>query len=297
MEEHPLGIDIAAVDVTAVLGVHVEAAIFIGLDPLLYDPLPMGISIEFKSHHLQSTLQKSWHVWQRPNRAGLVRATARAEAGLETVVAFTAERLIDYIRLEREASSLALDPLLRERAAVAAATRATSLGTRHMLEDLFHVRSEEMLDIISKRKRLQMAVRGGVAEHHLKGALSRDPEVMHVEEIDTDGPPDVRATLRRGGHVVGVECKNGEEHGYADGAGRVEVQKTRSSKGDPASRYYRPDQFDVLAVCLWPQGGGPPRFVYRKSRDLARHPQFPDRLAVMHRVTDAWPASLAAALG
>src|SRR5574341_2536140 len=46
--EHPLGRDVAGVDVTLMLGVHMEADILIGLDPLLYDPLPMGISVEFK---------------------------------------------------------------------------------------------------------------------------------------------------------------------------------------------------------------------------------------------------------
>ena len=38
--QHRLGQDLAAVDVTVVLGVHIEADILIGLDPLLYDPLP-----------------------------------------------------------------------------------------------------------------------------------------------------------------------------------------------------------------------------------------------------------------
>jgi hypothetical protein len=45
---HPLGRDVAGVDTTIVVGVHLEADLLIGLDPARYDPLPMGISIEFK---------------------------------------------------------------------------------------------------------------------------------------------------------------------------------------------------------------------------------------------------------
>jgi len=44
----------------------------------------------------------------------------------------------------------------------------------------------------------------------------------------------------RGDRLIRVECKNGEENKCANGDGRVEVQKTRASKGDPASRYYEP---------------------------------------------------------
>jgi hypothetical protein len=118
-----------------------------------------------------------------------------------------------------------------------------------------------------------------------------DPAVASVEEIDADGPPDLRVGLRRGA-VIDVECKNGEEDAYADGSGRVEVQKKRASKGDPASRYYRPDQFDALAVCLWPKDGGPPKFVYRLANDLPRHPDFPDRLAAVQRIDDTWATRL-----
>lgn len=292
-DEHPLGIDVAGVDVTVVLGLHLEAGIMIGLDPLLYDPLPMGISIEFKTRDVEETLRTGWHAWERPNRAGQVRI-ARSEVGLETVIAFRPERFLDYVRLEREASSLGLDPVLRMRAALAAAQPITTVPTRHLLEEAFHVRSLEMLDIIAKRKRLQVAVRGGVAEHHLEKALSSDPDVSEVAEVDVDGPPDLEATLQTG-LLLRVECKNGEDNAYSDGAGRVEVQKTRTSKGDPASRFYRPDQFDVLAVCLWPAGGGAPRFVYRNTGDLARHRDFPDRLAVMHRIDGTWATRIARA--
>src|SRR2546423_3127846 len=50
--EHPVGLDVAGVDTTIVVGVHIEADVLIGLDPLRYNPLPMGISIEVRQAHV-----------------------------------------------------------------------------------------------------------------------------------------------------------------------------------------------------------------------------------------------------
>jgi hypothetical protein len=293
--DHPLGVDIAGVDTTLVLGVHPTAGIIVGLDPLLYNPLPMGISIEFKDAEVEAVQKTGWHSWERVNLTG-VRRRARSRSGIETLTAFLPARLIDYVRFEREATSLGLDPVLRMRAAQAVASGVRGPTARHLLEETFHLASREILEIIAGRKRLSVAVRGGVAEHHLIKALLADPDVATVDQIDEDGPPDAIATLRDGRRVR-VECKNGEETFYANGEGRVEVQKTRASKGNPASRYYEPSQFDVLAVCLWPQDGGRPRFVYRATHDLERHPSFPDRLAVLHRINATWQERLADASG
>lgn len=290
LEEHPLAFDVAGVDTTVVVGVHLDAGVLIGLDPALYDPLPMGISIEFKDSEVNEVLRSGWHAWQRVNRAGTRRAAARSRTGLETLIGFRPDQIERYLRLEREATSLGLDPVLRLRAAQAVLARTTEASARHALEETFHLNSRELMQIIATRKRLQVAVRGGVAEHHLLKSLEHDRAVTSVREVDRDGPPDAEVELR-GGLRLRVECKNGEENKYANGDGRVEVQKTRASKGDPASRYYEPSQFDVLAVCLWPPTG-PPRFVYRNTRDLSRHPDFPDRLGVLHRIDDNWVSRL-----
>lgn len=287
---HHLGIDVAGVDTTLVVGVHLEAGVFIGLDPALYDPLPMGISVEFKESEIRVVQRKGWHAWERINRGGTRRSRSRSESGLETLVGFAPDNLERFVRLEREATSLGLDPVLRLRAAQAIVHRTKTTSTRHALEESFHLTSQDLLEIIANRKRLTVAVRGGVAEHHLAKALELDSSVVGVRPVDSDGPPDVVAILR-GGQRIRVECKNGEERKYRNGDGRVELQKTRASKGNPASRYYEPSQFDVLAVCLWPTVGSP-RFVYRNTRDLPRHADFPDRLAVMHRIDSTWARRL-----
>lgn len=293
--EHPVGLDIAGVDTTIVIGVHLEADLFVGLDPLRYDPLPMGISIEFRQSHVDEALRTGWHVWERETRAGR-RRESRTPTGLETLIAFSPERLLAYVGFERRASGLGLDPPLRFRAAEVAAIDPIVPGTGggHELEEEFYLTSTEILALIAERARLAVAVRGGVAEHHLRGHLRRDPRVASAELIERDGEPDFDVALTDGRRVL-VECKNVSPNTYADGSPKVEVQKTRSQRGDPAGRFYRPDQFDVVAACLYAVTGNW-EFRFKSTAAMVRHEAHPDRLAVMHRVDETWAPTLEDAL-
>jgi hypothetical protein len=118
--------------------------------------------------------------------------------------------------------------------------------------------------------------------------------VTAATQIDVDGQPDVDVTLRTGDRLL-VECKNVSPHPYADGVPKVEVQKTRSQRDDPAGRFYRPEQFDVVAACLYAITGRW-EFRYRATSQMARHPAHPDRLAVLHRVDQTWSTTLAEAV-
>jgi hypothetical protein len=255
----------------------------------------MGISVEFKQEQVDMISDTSWHVWERVNRAGTRRQSPRSRESLETIIGFTPSRLLDYARLERQASALGLDPPLRYKAAVAAATVGTATqGARHLLESEFDLDPQSLLDIIAQRLRLKVAVRGGVAEHHLEQHLRADPAVTKVDHVDQDGPPDFLVTLVDG-RDLRVECKNASPRSYMRGDGpeekpgdpRVEVQKTRAQKGDPAGRLYRRDQFDVLAVCLVAATG---KWEFRFSRveSLESDAIYPDRIRAMQRVTGRW---------
>jgi hypothetical protein len=296
LEDHPVAQDVAGVDATVILGVHLDAGIFVGLDPLIYDPLPLGGSVEFKDGDVQKTVDKGWHVWQRVNRPGSRREKPKAVEGVETVVGFRPERLLDYVRLEREATSLGLDPPLRYRAAVAAGREAHSAAaTAHAMEEEFEVDAQRLLDIIQDHKRLKIAVRGSVAEYHLVRELESDPGVSVAEPIDQDGPPDVRVTMRSG-RTVEVECKNVNPTPTAKGLFRADVQKTRASKADPASRYYDVGQFEVLAASLFP-ATGKWEFRYRRADRLEPHALYPGKIAAAQKIDDSWSTTLAGALG
>lgn len=294
-QEHRLGRDVAGVDTTLVLGVHLQAGVFIGLDPFLYDPLPMGISVELKAREIRAASEAGWHVFERDNHGGRRRRDPRAPDGLETVVVFRPERLLDYVRLERQASDLGLDAALRFAAAQdagtpRAATQRPGVFSLHALEDEFALSSEEILEIIATRSRLTVAVRGGVAEHHLERALSSDPAVESVQRLDEDAKPDFRVRVT-GGRQVLIECKNASPRPYADGTIKVEVQKTRASRGDPASRLYRVDQFDAIAACLY----SPTRqwtFRFQWTSQLTPDHTYPDRIAPIQRVSPEWVPTL-----
>lgn len=293
-QAHPVGFDPLAVDVTLVLGAHAEADLLIGLDPLVYDPLPIGISVEFKEMEIEAGRESGWHVWERDNVPGVRRRGPRTELRIETVVACAPERLLDYVRFERDAQSLRLDSPLRFRAAQAAAERQAAPGL-HGLEREFDLAAEEILEIIRERPRLGMAVRGGVAERHLDKALVADAEVSEVRLGQLEGPPDFFVTLRSRRRQLSVECKNASPKTYADGTPKVETQKTRASKGDPKSRLYDPSQFDVVAACMY----GPSRrweFRYKRAELLARDATYPDRIAPLQRIDDTWADSLAGAI-
>lgn len=291
--EHPVGRDIAGVDVTMVLGIDLADGVAVGLDASLWDPLPMGISFYAKDVEIEQAKATGWHVWEKINRAGTKRSEPRSPTSLETVVAFAGDRLIDYARLERRATSLRLDQPLRYSTAIALADKAAAdaFPRRHVLEEQFALTSEQILDIIGDRNRLSVAVRGGVAEHHLENLLRQSPGIAAVQRLDIDAMHDFNISLTDG-RLLRVECKNASPKTSASGAFKVEVQKTRASKGDPASRFYPVDGFDVVAACLFSPTGRW-EFRYGLTSRMSTHKDFPDRLAPIQTVTSDWADNLA----
>lgn len=296
-ELHPVGFDPTGLDVTLVVGVEADAGLVVALDPLLYDPLPLGISVFWTDAEVSAAQASGWHVFERNNIAGVRRANRRSGLGLETVVLLAPDRLFDLLALEQQAQALGLDPALRFGAAERiGAGHASSLTTPdpHRLEQDYDLPASEILAIIAERARLAMAVRGGVAEHHAGKALRADRSVAEALVGHQEGPPDYWVTMTDGRSVT-VEVKNASPRTYVDGTPKVEVQKTRASQGDPLSRLYTPAAFAVLAACM--QGPtGQWRFCYRRSDRLVRHAKHPDRIAPLQRIDAAWADTLTGAL-
>lgn len=288
---HPLGRDPADVDLTAVLIAHVEAGLLISLDPDAYDPLPLGNSVYFKDDDIRRAQESGWGVWERNTHSGSRKGPTGP--GLETVIAFRPERLFDYLAVERQAQTLQLDSALRFPVAVRAADKRPSQRL-HDLEVAFGLSSTDLLDIVGRKSRLAMAMRGGVAEHHLGLLLDADPQVASAAEGQQEGPPDFFVVMHDGREVT-VECKNASPRRYADGTPKVEVQKTRTSQGDPTSRYYTPQAFDVVAACMYgPTGAW--TFKFQHSTRLVEHEHHQGRIAPLQRIDDCWADTLADAL-
>lgn len=289
-QDHAVAFDPAGLDVTMILGCQIEKGLFVGFPPSYYDPLPIGDSIYAKDGELERATRQSWAVFERENRGR--RRQGLDTSRLETVVAFTPERLLDYVALEREAQTLGFDSALR----FVAATRAAVPKSRglHDLEQAYDLSAHEVLDVIRGNRRLGMAVRGGVAERHLELALRADPAVREVKPGAVEGPPDFQVSFLDGS-VVAVECKNASPQAFSDGTYKVEIQKTRASKNDPLSRFYTDDAFDVVAACLY----GPTSewtFRFCPTVLLDRQQTARNRIKPVQRIDARWKSSLEEAL-
>jgi hypothetical protein len=281
-ERNPIARDVAGVDVTLVLTIDPELDIVVGLDPLVYEQLPMGASVFYSDEEFRGARTAGWAVWEREKRDGLRRDRL---VELETMVGFSPERIFDYVRFEAAASALGLSPALR--ATLALEYVQPRLGP-HRLESVFGLESREILDIIDANFRLGVAVRGGVAERHLERVLATDPAVESVESIDEDGKPDFRVVLGDGRTAL-LECKTASGSRYAGGDFKVEVQKTRASA---AGRQYTFRQFDILAACLF-SATGVWEYRYRWTRDLEPLASDSERIKPIQRIDNGWARSLA----
>jgi len=251
---HNIYIDPERKKVTLLFGVHVAKKLFIAVDPRMHTPTWFSSSVEFKADDLKLAKKKKWHGWQR-DRSDARRKRVRPEDNLqtETVIAFRPDQFLRYVEFERLASGLDCGERLllsdRIEESLESGEVLPTAPDRHPLELQLGLPASDILDIISGAFRLAAAVRGGVAEHHLQRYLQEGPGVRHVRHIVEDGQPDFEIDYRRKPFLI--ECKNVLARTQR-GLPKVDFQKTRASKADPCSRYYRPEQFQVLAACLHP---------------------------------------------
>ena len=81
-EANPIARDVAGVDVTLVLAVDPENDFIVGLDPMIYEDLPMGISVYYSDRHVELAAESDWAVWERTKAGGTRRESWE---GLETL--------------------------------------------------------------------------------------------------------------------------------------------------------------------------------------------------------------------
>lgn len=290
---HHLYFDPSGKKVTLMFGVHLELGLFVAVDPRMHNPTWFSSSIEFKTADLEEAKAKNWHGWERERSNGR-RKQQRPEESLQTeaVVAFVPDEFLRYVEFERLASGADCGERLRLsdriEASIAELDIALPEAKRHPLELRLGLSAHDILDVISGAFRLAAAVRGGVAEHHLERHLRQVPDIRNVRHIIEDGKPDFEVEYRRKPFLI--ECKNVLAR-TQQGLPKVDFQKTRASKTDPCSRYYKPSQFQVLAACLHPITSEW-EFKFAPTATLARHPKCDGRLASNVLVKEAWPHDL-----
>jgi hypothetical protein len=162
----------------------------------------------------------------------------------------------------------------------------------HPLEKQYGLSAYELLDALNKRFRARVALEGAVAEVQMEKKIKVlvGKVIERYESHDLDGHPDFSIWLPNAERPLLAECKNVRDHeeAYREHGGvvayKVETQKTRASKGDPTSRFYGVDQFDILGVCLGKKTGDWSDFLFARVADLARHEAHRSKLAVFQRV-------------
>ncbi|MEA3276442.1 MAG: hypothetical protein U9Q81_14370 [Pseudomonadota bacterium] len=205
-----------------------------------------------------------------------------------------------YVRFERAAKGLSTGhrALLAEKLPTIGKPRSGEAdsplaGSRssaiHALSLEFELDEHEVLDLIQSAPRLKMAVRGWVAEAHLEGQLRALPEVKECIRIEEDGQPDLKVSLHAGRPLL-IECKNVLRRRNADGGIPVDFQRTRASKADPCTRFYRPDEFDLVAACLHPCTEKW-EFQFATIDLFAPHKTCRGRLSNLVRLDERWTAS------
>lgn len=288
-KEHDLWQDPFGLYTTLLLGINPESGFFVAADPVLHSPTKFFIRVEFKQHHVDEVFRRKWHAWERVRRSD--------GEPVEVLVGGTAAEFLRLVRFERDAigEDQGHRQLLAEKAPAIVASRPVQVSDHappptmprlHELAREFEMSEAEVLDLIAKTRRLKMAVRGWVAEQHLVRVLGKVPGVTECARLEGEGGPDL--TVRyEGGRPLLVECKNVLRDRTKDGTIRLDFQRTRASINDPCSRYYAPEDFDIVAACLhsvterW-------EFRYTLTDDMDPHRRCPAKLASNVHIDERW---------
>jgi restriction-modification system family protein len=235
---------------TLFLGISPEDDFFVAADPSMHNPTKFFIRVEFKDRHAEEIDSRGWFAWERDRR--------NLDEPVEVLIGGKSRHFLDLIRFEHAAEGLDQGnrQLLADRRAFFTALPVKPQDGGGAVEKAIHplakeleLSSEEILNVIASARMLKMAVRGWVAEEHLRATLANIPGVTDCERLDHVGSSDLRIRFR-GGPPLTVECKNVLRMTDQVGRPRLDFQRTRAAKSDPCSRYYAPTDFDVIAACL-----------------------------------------------
>jgi len=302
-ETHELWQDPLGLYTTLLIGIDTSDGFFVSADPVQNSPTRFFKSIEFKDSHAEEIQRKAWHVWERYSSFKPKRPEDAER--YEVLVGGRQSELLRLIRFEREALGedqghrqwLAEQPASRFGVAVpqgAGTTEVVTASRVHALAREFELPEQQVFDLIAATPRLKMAVRGWVAEEHLRQHLETVPGVSECHRMTGDRESDV--SLRyKGSRPIRVECKNVLRRADANGNPRLDFQRARASLSDPCSRYYSSKDFDLVAACLhalterW-------EFRFRLSRSLDPHDRCKGKLDHKVRVDSLWIDTVEACL-
>lgn len=295
---HEIWQDSRGLYTTIFAGIDPETGCWVAADPTLHNPTLFFISLEFKKASFEAAKGNGWHAWERESSINLNQP-------VEVLVGGMPNRFLDLVRFERAAKGLPQGErhllaqkvkyidAMRDEPFIVPATKIPGKAELHELAQEFEMSSEDILSLIGTAPRLKMAVRGWVAQDHLQRQLSNLMGVTGCERLEGEGQPDIRLNYK--GRPVLIECKNVLRNTTKDGFARLDFQRTRASKSNPCSRYYKPEEFDVVAACLhavteqW-------EFRFRQTSQMQPHKECVGRLSQQVKIDDQWDVQAVATL-
>jgi hypothetical protein len=179
----------------------------------------------------------------------------------------------------------------------------------HPLESAWNIDADTILNAIDRSSDLtKRGIRGILAEASLGSYILEN--LNHWRDITPPGDKPYDYLIEDSQGTVRVQVKNQRSEKskpklggkkYGDNMFIVETQKTRSGQSkDGTTRPYRFDEFDVLAVCLYPSTGDWTKFVYTVSNWLLPRDDNPKWIQVYQPVpfvpNDVWADDLETAI-
>jgi hypothetical protein len=92
----------ARVDVTLVLTADPEERFIVGLNPLVYEDLPIGTSGYYRDRDTKAAAEHGRALWEREKKGAMRRM---GSAGHETLLGFRPNRLLDHLRFEAQTTA------------------------------------------------------------------------------------------------------------------------------------------------------------------------------------------------
>ena len=153
-----------------------------------------------------------------------------------------------------------------------------------------------------------MNVKGAVAEEHLRLVLDSLQARGTIESytIGGEGKPDF--AVRHGGRILQLECKNvqkakNKENQQTLALVTIDFKKTRNQLGGKHLRFYRRDEFDIVAACMFNRTQDW-RFAFARTDTFLEHPEHPglghlhDKVVVMResQLLPNWTSDLVSLL-
>jgi hypothetical protein len=289
--------------VTLLLGINPEMGLFVAADPMLRNPTRFSVSVEFKNQQARAILDKKWLAWERERRPG---KRTLDEPLFEVLIGGTPDQLLRLIRFEREAWGeepgerhflaehfTGSTPLVTASQELLAPAPVISAEQLHALAKEFALPEAKVLDLIAERRMLKMAVRGSVAEEHLVNALRSVPGVENCRRLEDDRGPDVQLSYQS--VDIRVECKNSSRVRTKEGYEKIDLQRTRASKANPCSRYYKASEFELVAACVHAVTGRW-EFKYAPTVQLDAHGTCAGRLSNNVKLDKRWTSNATQAL-